>query len=105
MKNIYPIYFFLCVILSKAGFAGAGILPNGCLQSPGDVVVVPHEQLKKYGLNGNTLVGVATEGMGAKETEVWRTSWVWEPVPLCTCMTRKRFSFSSRKRTCGLSND
>lgn len=36
--------------------------------------VIDHNALKTFSNNGNSLIGLATEGMGAKEFEIWRTS-------------------------------
>jgi mannose-6-phosphate isomerase-like protein (cupin superfamily) len=44
-------------------------------------IVVPHTELKDYTLNGNGLKGLATPGLGAKQFEIWRTTWA---VGACT---------------------
>jgi len=41
---------------------------------PGVAVVIPHADLKAYGNNGNSLVGLATRSHGAQSFEIWRSS-------------------------------
>lgn len=36
-------------------------------------VVIPHGDLKAFGNNGNSLIGIATASLGAKNFEVWRS--------------------------------
>lgn len=40
----------------------------------GEAIVVPHGPLKAYEKNKNTLTGVATPSLGAKQSEVWHSS-------------------------------
>lgn len=39
-----------------------------------DCFVYPHGEIKQYSMHGNFQKGLATEGMGAKQFEVWRAS-------------------------------
>lgn len=36
-------------------------------------IVIPHSQLKSFENNGNSLMGVATKGLGSERFEVWRS--------------------------------
>ena len=39
-----------------------------------EAVVIPHEGVREFSMNGNTLKGLATKGAGAKELEIWHSS-------------------------------
>ncbi len=39
-----------------------------------DPVIIPHDQLRSYPNNGNSLTGIATTPLGATESEVWQAS-------------------------------
>ncbi|MBS0652500.1 MAG: cupin domain-containing protein [Verrucomicrobia bacterium] len=63
-----------CLGFVSCGYADQEILPGGCIKRAFNPII-PHEGLKRFELNGNGLVGVATPSMGAEKFEVWRTSW------------------------------
>jgi len=51
----------------------ASMVPLAADEVP-TALVIPHADLPRYGSNGNTLYGVSTPGLGAKQIEVWRSS-------------------------------
>ena len=46
---------------------------SGALFAAGPVIV-PHEEIPEFSLNGNSITGVATSKVGTEEFEAWRTS-------------------------------
>ena len=62
MKNLIPL---LTTLITACCFT---------TDAQGTAIVVPHENLAKYGYNQNKLVGICTAGMGANEIEVWQSS-------------------------------
>ena len=44
------------------------------LQADSTAIVIPHENLTKFGYSQNVLFGISTPSLGAKEIEVWQSS-------------------------------
>jgi len=57
-----------------------------------DLYVHPHDQIRSFSNNGNSLRGLATEAMGAKQFEIWGSSIaVGSRTPLHTHETEETF--------------